>query len=71
MFFKTEKKENMEAANNACWITFFFWGVILFLNSIFEMFFNKQFISNSITILISGLIIFFLSDFIIKKRKES
>lgn len=71
MFFKPEKKENMKATNNACWITFFFWGAVLFLNSIFELFFNRQFISNSLIILTSGLILFFLTDFILKKRRES
>lgn len=73
MLFKTEKKEYMQATNNACWITFFFWTLILFLNSMFEMFFYKQLISNSFAILLSGLIIFFFSDFILKlkiKREE-
>ncbi|SDZ26637.1 hypothetical protein SAMN05421736_108176 [Evansella caseinilytica] len=71
MFFKDSETKDTKASNNACWITFIFWGVILFVNSIFENVYNKALISNSLVILLLGLTVFFLSNFIFKKTRRT
>jgi|HigsolmetaAR204D_1030405.scaffolds.fasta_scaffold38608_1 tetrahydromethanopterin S-methyltransferase subunit E len=71
MLFKESSKEGKKDANIAYFVTFVFWGIILFINSIFETFFNRDFISNSWIILISGLIIFFITDYLNRMKRES
>lgn len=73
MFFKTNSQKEKKSANIACWCTFVFWGLILFINSIFESFFNKKMISSSLTVLIAGLVIFFVVDLLftfLKSKKK-
>jgi energy-coupling factor transporter transmembrane protein EcfT len=65
MIFK--KGTDTKAVNNAYFATFIFWGFALLINSIFEIY-HKEFIS-SLYILIAGLIIFFLTEYITKKSQ--
>lgn len=71
MFLKKDHRNIEEAVNKAYFITFGFWGFTLFINSFFELFHNRTFISN-FHLLIAGLIIFFISDYIWTKilRKQ-
>ncbi|MBM7649935.1 glucose uptake protein GlcU [Bacillus ectoiniformans] len=71
MFFKHDDKINKKAVNMAYFITFVFWGIVLLVNSVFEQFFDKQLISSSFTILIMGLSIFFITEFIVSRLKKS
>lgn len=71
MFFENDSNKKKRASNNACWITFCFWGLVLFMNSVFELLFNRELISSSFLILVMGLIIFFASDFIINKKTRN
>ncbi len=71
MLFKESSKEGKKDANIAYFVTFVFWGIILFINSIFETFFNRDFISNSWIILILGLVIFFVTDYLSRMKRES
>lgn len=72
MLFKESSKEGRKKdANIAYFVTFVFWGIILFINSIFETFFNRDFISNSWIILILGLVIFFVTDYLSRMKRES
>ncbi|MFJ7939629.1 hypothetical protein ACIQYG_14115 [Peribacillus sp. NPDC096622] len=68
MFFK--KSANSKAVNNAYFATFVFWGVVLFINSICETY-NREFISNSRIILVMGLAIFFITEFISIKKSQA
>lgn len=71
MFFENDSTKKKSSSNNACWITFCFWGLVLFINSIFELLFDRELISSSFLILVLGLIIFFISDFIINKKTRN
>ncbi|MGM0777934.1 MAG: hypothetical protein ACQEXE_16365 [Bacillota bacterium] len=71
MFFKRNEKIDRGAVNLAYFMTFVFWGTVLFINTFFEWFYNKQFISSSLTILIIGLVVFFLTEFIATRIKKS
>ncbi|PFJ07506.1 hypothetical protein COD67_06980 [Bacillus cereus] len=70
MLFENDNTKKKKASNNACWITFCFWGLVLFLNSVFELLFDRELISSSFLILVLGLVIFFASDFIINKKTK-
>lgn len=67
MFFKADKNHNKEATNWAYYITFVYWGVILLINFCFELYKGREFISNSGIILISGIAVLYISEFIFKK----
>lgn len=66
MFFKNDPKANPKHADIACWTTFVFWGGLLLINSASESIAGKPFITDSLTILFSGLIIFFVTSFGLK-----
>ncbi|RFU70276.1 hypothetical protein D0469_06660 [Peribacillus saganii] len=68
MFFKYGA--NSKSVNTAYFVTFVFWGVVLFINAICETY-NREFISNSWVILISGLAIFFITEFITNKKTQA
>ena len=73
MFFKNNNQKDTKNADLACWITFTFWGGILFLNSFFEKILKKTFIDSSFVILAFGLVIFFTSYIIsnlIRQQKQ-
>lgn len=70
MFFKPDPHADKNITNIACWCTFVFWGVVLLINSFYESFFNKPFISSSLTILYSSLAIFFVTDLLLKFFKQ-
>lgn len=73
MFYKKKDESFTKNADIACWVTFAFWGLILLINSFYELILEKSFISSSFTILISGLVIFFGTESILnffKKRKK-
>lgn len=67
MFFKKNINESKKVIDNSCWIVFSFWSFLLLLNSFYEFFYDKRLIESSFVILISGLLIFYISYFIIKK----
>lgn len=71
MFFKNDDKIDSRAVNIAYFVTFVFWGAVLLINSIFEWIYNKEFISSSLTILIMGLAVFFLTEMITTKIRKS
>ncbi|MBN6889869.1 hypothetical protein ACUXCC_005328 [Cytobacillus horneckiae] len=60
---------NKEAANIAYFVTFIYWGFILIIGAVFEIF-DKEYLSN-LFILITGLIVFFLTDFIVTKKSRT
>ncbi|PYZ98947.1 hypothetical protein CR205_10360 [Alteribacter lacisalsi] len=68
MFFKKSRRSSAKSSDQACWVTFTFWGLILLINSITEHFFQAPFISSSMLILFLGLVLFFISDFIFESR---
>ncbi|MED4631562.1 hypothetical protein P9443_01370 [Peribacillus frigoritolerans] len=70
MFFKNDDKIDRRAVNIAYFATFIFWSVALLINSAFE-FYNKEFISSSFMILLMGLAVFFLTEFIASKIRGS
>lgn len=74
IFFKDNNKANKSSINIAFQSTFVFWGITLFINGLFEIIQKKPLINNSLTILLVGLVIFFVSEQIvnykIKKRKK-
>lgn len=51
-------------------VTFVFWGIILFINATNELFFEQAFITSSFAILILGIMVFFVSEFIAKKVRK-
>lgn len=63
MFSKHTDNVNQRNADIACWATFVFWSALLLINSTYEIFLGKPSVSNSFTILVSGLIVFFVVDF--------
>jgi hypothetical protein len=63
MFFKKNNKVNNKSVNSAYFATFIFWSAVLLINSTYE-FYGKEFISSSWIILIMGLIVFFLTEYI-------
>jgi len=73
LFFKTNKNIDKTSVNVAFYCTFIYWSGFLFINSILD-FFNNSIKINSFLLLITGLIVFFASEFIakcIKKIKEN
>ncbi|GIN15529.1 hypothetical protein J32TS2_08850 [Shouchella clausii] len=71
MFFRSSNTD--KNVNNAYWITFLFWGGVLLINSITELFYSKRLVSSSFITLIMGLLLFFIVVFIsnVKKQKHS
>jgi hypothetical protein len=66
MFFKQQNNNNDQAVNFSYWITFSFWTFVLILNSFFEFFLSKKFIESSFVILVMGLTLFYLTQYIYK-----
>lgn len=66
MFFKQQNNNNDQAVNFSYWITFSFWTFVLILNSFFEFFLSKKFIKSSFVILVMGLTLFYLTQYIYK-----
>lgn len=67
MFFKNS--DSNKNVNNAYWITFLFWGGVLLVNSITELFYSKRLISSSLITLVLGLLLFFIVVFISNVKK--
>ncbi|AOU02342.1 hypothetical protein A2I97_15370 [Bacillus velezensis] len=65
MFFKTSRNTDEKSTNIAFYSLFIYWSGFLLINSILD-FFNKSLKINSLLLLISGLIVFFVSEFISK-----
>ncbi|PIK31465.1 hypothetical protein CS954_07840 [Bacillus siamensis] len=65
MFFKTSRNTDEKSINIAFYSSFIYWSGFLLINSILD-FFNKGLKINSLLLLISGLIVFFVSEFISK-----
>lgn len=70
MFFKKDNNANEKYADIACWCTFVFWSGSLLINSIYEIFFDRLLISHSLTLLLSGLIVFFVTAILLKILKK-
>lgn len=70
MFFKYNEKIDKKSVSVAYFITFVFWGTVLLINAIFEWIYNKQFITSSLAILLGGLVIFFLTEYITTKIRN-
>ncbi|RCW73203.1 hypothetical protein [Saliterribacillus persicus] len=71
MFFKANPKADKTSVNIAFYSTFIFWSGFLLLNSILDPF-NKSIPIDSLTLLLSGLAVFFLSEIVarfFRKRK--
>ena len=72
MFFKTDKNIDKTSVNIAFYCSFIYWSGFLLINSILGIF-KKNVEINSFLLLITGLIVFFASEFIskqiIKKKK--
>lgn len=67
MFFKKSDETAKKAADIAVRSTFIFWGSILFINSLCCGFIiKKPIISEPSTLLICGLIVFFVTDLIVR-----
>lgn len=62
MFFKHNEKIKQRNVNVACWCTFTVWAVLLLINSFYEFFLHKELITQSFTILVIGLVIFFVVE---------
>lgn len=69
LFFEKSTEEG-NSKDIGFFVTFVFWGIILFINAINELFFEQTFIASSFAILILGLIVFFVSEFIAKKFRD-
>ncbi len=70
MFFKTDKNIDNRAVMIGYFATFVFWGLILLVNSFYESFYEREFISSSLTILLMGLAVFFLTEIIATKIRK-
>ncbi|CDO05225.1 hypothetical protein BN988_03815 [Oceanobacillus picturae] len=68
MFFKPNKNADKKSINIALFCTFIYWAGFLLINSILE-FFGKNISVNSFLLLITGLIIFFVSEYLSKLIK--
>ena len=62
MFFKKAEDMDMASVNIAFYSVFIYWAGFLLLNSILELF-EKGIEVNSLILLISGLIVFYVSEF--------
>ncbi|PLT32824.1 hypothetical protein CUU64_16930 [Bacillus sp. V5-8f] len=70
MFFKKDENIDRKSVDIACWITFLFWGIILLINGVFETY-KKECIFSSFSILIMGLAVFFISEYITRRIRKS
>ena len=71
MFFKKTKEIDKTSVNIAFYCTFIYWAGFLLLNSILDSF-NKGVEIQSIYLLLTGLIVFFVSELIariIRKKR--
>ncbi|TWK44588.1 hypothetical protein CHCC20331_3239 [Bacillus paralicheniformis] len=73
MFFKSNENIDKTSVNIAFYCSFIYWSGFLLINSILDLF-NKSIKINSFLLLITGLIVFFVSEFVakcIRKTKKS
>jgi len=70
LFFKSNKNIDKTNVNIAFYCTFIYWSSFLLINSILA-FFNKDIKINSLLLLITGLIVFFTSEFIAKLIRKN
>lgn len=71
MFFKKNDKFEKDSVNIAYFVTFVFWGSVLFINAVSEWIYDRDLIPKSFTILIMGLVVFFLTEWIATRIKKS
>ncbi|GIN86914.1 hypothetical protein J6TS2_33000 [Heyndrickxia sporothermodurans] len=69
MFFKSDKNYDKESVNIAFYSTFIFWAGFLLINSFLKLL-NKEIQINSIYLLLSGILVFFISEQISKYIKR-
>ncbi|RVT61629.1 hypothetical protein CEQ21_14815 [Niallia circulans] len=70
MFFKEDKNFDRPSFNIACYTTFIYWALLLFINVILEG--NEKSTISSLFILLSGVMLLFISEKVtklIRKRK--
>ncbi|MFC2948857.1 hypothetical protein [Virgibacillus sediminis] len=71
MFFKNASQEEKKNADISGRATFIFWGIFLLVNAASELVYDKPVISSSLIILISGLVVFFTTDLILKLKRRN
>lgn len=69
LFFEKSSTEG-NSIDIGFFVTFIFWGIILFINAINELFFEQTFIVSSFMILMLGLMVFFVSELIARKIRK-
>ncbi|TDQ42834.1 hypothetical protein EV213_101263 [Aureibacillus halotolerans] len=65
MLFKAIKSVDQKSTSQAFFISWVTWGVLILINVSYEGFYETPLIS-SLLLFWSGLIVFFLSDFLLK-----
>ncbi|GIN39413.1 hypothetical protein [Heyndrickxia oleronia] len=65
MFFKLNERADKVSVNIAFYCTFIYWACFLLINSILDLF-NKGIEINSFLLLITGLVVFFVSELLSK-----
>ncbi|GAB3053508.1 hypothetical protein GCM10027286_16250 [Virgibacillus ainsalahensis] len=70
MFFKPSKNPDKTSVNIALFCSFIYWSGFLLINSFLEIF-NKDIKIDSFLLLITGLIVFFTSEFIAKYIRKN
>jgi len=63
LFFKSNQNVDKTSINIAFYCSFIYWSGFLLINSVLDLF-NKSIKIDSFLLLITGLIVFFVSEFI-------
>ncbi|MCY9375943.1 hypothetical protein [Bacillus spizizenii] len=69
MFFKSDENADKTSVNIAFYCSFIYWSGFLLINSILDLF-NKSIKINSFLLLITGLIVFYVSEFVAKSIRK-
>jgi len=71
MFFKNASPKGKKNVDISCRVAFIFWGLLLLVSSTYEFIYDQPLINSSLIILISGLVVFFATDFILRFIKRN
>lgn len=66
LFFE-ESSDDGDSKNIGYFAAFVFWGVILFINAVGEIYYGQTVIASSFMILMLGMTVFFVSEVIARK----
>ncbi|KON66791.1 hypothetical protein AKG34_22555 [Peribacillus butanolivorans] len=69
MFFKSSKNPDKNSVNIAFYCTFIYWSVSLLINSFLQIL-HKDIPINSLFFLLTGLVVFFVSEAVAKYIKK-